>query len=158
MAHSLHNLVIDKCCQGRLLEVISSKLALLLKKYHFFAPESRNSHRACAVCSYTLEDCKTSTTQTSTIPDIHHTEHPPHQTSTKPDIHHTVSKIGHPPHQTSTTPDIHQTRHPPHQTSTTPDIHRTVCKLGPPPHHNVTWCGGCPFLNMVWWRSSVVDV
>ena len=70
-----------------------------------------------------MMDCTTSTTQTSTTPDIHHTMgkigHPPHQTSTTPDIHHTVCKIGHPPHQTSTTPDIHHTRHPPHQTSTT---------------------------------------
>ena len=31
MAHSLHNLVMDKCCQGLNLEVISLKLALLLK-------------------------------------------------------------------------------------------------------------------------------
>merc|ERR1712088_569763 len=39
-------------------------------------------------------DCTTSTTQTSTTPDIHHTRHPPHRTSTTPDIHHTR----HPPH------------------------------------------------------------
>ena len=48
-----------------------------------------NSEKECQA----IYDCTTSTTQTSTTPDIHHTIGK-NRTSTTPDIHHT----GHPPH------------------------------------------------------------
>ena len=76
------------------------------------------------------------------------------QTFTTQDIHHTRCKLGHPPHQTSTTPDIHRTRNPSHHVMIwcggCPILHTMWCMSGVVD----VWCGGCP----VWSIPSVVDV